>query len=317
MHRGRIIGEGYHHEAGKAHAEVNCLASVSEADRPLVPESTLYVSLEPCCVKGRTPACTGLILKEKIRKVIFAQRDTTDEVSGRGAAILREAGVKVKEYPNFGPSLATNAGRLVFTTEERPYVTLKYARSADGFLRPKDRNEKYWITNPLSRRLVHKWRTQTNAVIVGARTVLDDNPRLNARLYPGPCPRPVVVDLRNRLKGKEAVFGSGKRPIVFSGRKPGKLKADVYEFKDNDLSKKVIKKVLRQLHRLKLGHVTVEGGASLLAAFIRHGFWDEARVFTGPVRFGDGLPAPTLPATAELLRTQRIGTDLLEVFERG
>ncbi len=317
MHAGRVIGEGYHQRAGEAHAEVICLASVREEDRVLIPDSTLFVSLEPCCIKGRTPACTGLILKEHIRKVVFAQRDTSDEVSGRSAAILREAGVRVKEYPDFAPTEATNVNRLIYTTEQRPFILLKYARSADGFLRPKDRSKKYWITNDISRRLVHRWRTETNAIIIGARTVMEDEPRLTARFFPGPDPQPVILDLHDRLSGKERIFTSGgPRPLVFTGRKPAKLKAETVEIKDKDLSKKVFKKIMKKLYDLKFNHVTVEGGAATLSAFIDYGYWDEARIFTGPARFGQGLAAPELPALAKRMATERIGSDLLETYTR-
>lgn len=312
VNEGRIIGEGYHQRAGEAHAEVNCLNSVRQQDRALIRSSTLYISLEPCCIKGRTPACTGLILKEKIKKVVFTQRDTSDEVSGRSAAILRESGVRVKEYPDFAPSIATNLNRFVYTTEQRPFILLKYARSADGFLRPKDRKRKYWITNELSRRLVHRWRTDTNAVIVGARTVIDDDPQLNSRLFPGPDPRPVVIDLRDRLTGKEKLFtGGGQRPLVFTGRKPAKMKADLVEMKEKELNKKAFKRILRKLHDLKFGHVTVEGGATTLSAFLEYGHWDEVRRFTGEVRFGAGMAAPALPHHGTI-SNQWIGGDLLE-----
>ncbi|PPK85788.1 diaminohydroxyphosphoribosylaminopyrimidine deaminase [Neolewinella xylanilytica] len=315
LHDGRVIGEGYHQQAGRAHAEVNCLASVREEDRELIPESTLFVSLEPCCIKGRTPACTGLILKQQIKKVVFAQRDTSDEVSGRGAGILREAGVRVKEYPNFTPTAATNANRFVYTTEQRPFILLKYAQSADGLLRPRDRSKKYWITNDISRRLVHRWRTHTNALIIGARTVIEDDPKLNARLFPGPDPRPVIIDLRDRLTGKEKIFATaGHKPLVFTGRKAAKLKADTVEIKEKELNKKALKKILKHLHDLKFGHVTVEGGAVILNAFLQYGFWDEACVFTGPGRFGKGLAAPQLPASAELTDSQYIGTDRLDRY---
>lgn len=314
VHQGRIIGEGYHQRAGEAHAEVNCLASVREKDRHLIEKSTLYVSLEPCCIKGRTPACTGLILKERIRKVVFSQRDTTEKVSGRGASILREAKVIVKEYPHFTPTVATNRHRFVYTTKQRPFIELKYAQSADGCLRPADRKKKYWITNGLSRRLVHRWRTRTNAIIVGARTVIEDNPSLTARLYPGPDPRPVVIDLRGRLTGKEALFGGkGIRPLVFTNGKSAKLRADLVDIKQKDLGGKAIRRMMKKLYELRYGHVTVEGGAAVLHAFISNGYWDEARRFTGSGRFGDGLPSPAL-ASAEVVESQYIGSDLLETF---
>lgn len=318
VHAGRIIGEGYHRQAGKAHAEVSCLASVRSIDRHLIASSTLYVTLEPCCIRGRTPACTSLILKEKIPTVVFAQRDTTPEVSGRGAAILRQAGVEVREYPDFEPGRQVNAKRKIFTTQQRPYVILKYARSTDGWLRPRDRKAEYWITNPISRRLVHRWRSRTNAILIGARTVLEDEPSLTTRLFPGPNPRPVIVDLRDRLTGHERLFNEGVvRPLVFCGTQPTELRADLIELKKKELGKKAIGEILTHLHRLRIGQVTVEGGSTILSAFLEAGYWDEARLFTGAKRFGQGVIAPPLPESAQLASTTSIGTDRLEIYHSG
>lgn len=316
VHQGRIIGEGYHRQAGQAHAEVNCLASVAAADRPLIPEATLYVSLEPCCITGRTGACTDLIRREGIRTVVFAQRDTTPGVNGESVAILHQAGVAVREYPDFAPTLVANAHRHILTTLGRPRIVLKYAQSADGFLRPEDRTQPYWITGPLSRRLVHRWRANIPAILVGGRTVVDDDPALTTRLFPGPDPRPVIIDLRDRCTGKERLFsGAGQRPLLFSGVPRPEIKVKNIVL-GPELDQAALTQVLGELKEQRYGEVLVEGGAYLLNTFIRTGLWDEARVFTGQGRLGAGLAAPQLPVAARLDKTEAVGDDLLRVFLR-
>ncbi|MBC6993236.1 bifunctional diaminohydroxyphosphoribosylaminopyrimidine deaminase/5-amino-6-(5-phosphoribosylamino)uracil reductase RibD [Neolewinella lacunae] len=317
VHADRIIGEGYHQRAGEAHAEVNCLASVRPADRPLIPASTLYISLEPCYVTGRTGACVDVIRREKIPTVVFAQRDTTTGAGGQSVALLREAGITVREYPAFAPTLAPNAHRRVFTQLGRPFVLLKFAQSADGFLRPANRQQKYWLTNPISRRLVHRWRANTSAILVGGRTVVEDDPALTTRLFPGPHPQPVIVDPRDRTTGRERIFrGEGPSPLLFSGLPRPSLEVTQYAI-GPDLSTGALAQVLGKLYERGFGHVTVEGGSALLQAFCTAGCWDEARVFTTPHRFGTGLPAPQLPASAAALRHEWIGSDLLTVFTPG
>lgn len=317
VHDGRIIGEGFHHRAGQAHAEVNCLNSVRPEDRELIPAATLFVSLEPCCITGRTGACTDLIRREGIKTVVFAQRDATPGVAGNSVRLLREAGVTVREYPAFQPTLAANAHRRVLTTENRPRLILKYARDADGFLRPAERGRAYWITNAVSRRLVHRWRARTMAVVVGGRTVVEDNPALTTRLFPGPDPRPVIIDPRDRVTGREQLFdGSGVRPLLFSGTARPEIAADNYVI-GSSLNHTALTQVLTRLKEERLGEVTVEGGAALLSAFIAAGLWDEARIFTGSARFGGGVPAPVLPASAVLTHRERIRGDTLSCYVRG
>ncbi|MEM9258383.1 MAG: bifunctional diaminohydroxyphosphoribosylaminopyrimidine deaminase/5-amino-6-(5-phosphoribosylamino)uracil reductase RibD [Bacteroidota bacterium] len=316
VYDGRIIGEGYHQRAGQAHAEVNCLASVQPTDRNLIPEATLYISLEPCYITGRTGACVDVIRRERIRTVVFAQRDTTEGAGGNSVAILRDAGVTVREYPDFVPTLAPNAHRRVFTQKGRPFVLLKWAQSSDGFLRPADRRKTYWITNPISRRLVHRWRAKTSAIIVGARTVIEDNPSLTTRLFPGPNARPVVLDLRNRCTGKEGLFqGVGELPLVFTNRSRPDIAAEVIVLDETDVVA-ALPKILAALHKRNYGQVTVEGGAVVLAAFIQAGLWDEARIFTGATYFGNGLLAPSLPSNSSMLTQRKIDADLLSIWAR-
>lgn len=202
VYNGRIIGEGYHKQVGQSHAEVNCLNSVAEKDRNLLAESTLYVSLEPCCFHGRTPACTSLIIENNIPKVVIGQLDQTAEVSGQGVAILKEKGVEILSFPDFKPTERVAQARQVFAAQGRPYVLLKYARSADHFLAPEGKSN-YWITGKTSKRLVHFWRSRTNAIVIGAGTLIQDNPSLDTRLYPGESPHVCIIDPGNKITSNE------------------------------------------------------------------------------------------------------------------
>ncbi|MEO0734907.1 MAG: bifunctional diaminohydroxyphosphoribosylaminopyrimidine deaminase/5-amino-6-(5-phosphoribosylamino)uracil reductase RibD [Bacteroidota bacterium] len=310
VHRGRIIGEGYHRQAGTAHAEVNCLRSVRSLDRPLIKQSTLYISLEPCYVTGRTGACVDVIKREGIPRVVFAQRDTTEGAGGHSTELLRAAGVEVIEYPDFAPTLAPNAHRRVLTLQQRPYVILKWAQSADGFLRPEDRKADYWITNPISRRLVHRWRAQTSAIVVGARTVIEDNPSLTTRLFPGPDPRRVVIDLRHRCEGREKIFtDGGEIPLLFAAEERPGFPAEVIVLPTSELAA-ALPLVLQALYERRYGQITVEGGATVLQAFLDTNTWEEARVFTGAKALGIGLSAPIRASKPTTTRT--IGTDYLQ-----
>ncbi|NJC26235.1 diaminohydroxyphosphoribosylaminopyrimidine deaminase/5-amino-6-(5-phosphoribosylamino)uracil reductase [Lewinella antarctica] len=326
-----IIGEGYHRQGGQAHAEVNCLKSVKAADRHRIPDATLYVSLEPCCIIGKTGACSTLILQHGIRTVVVAQRDSTPGVDGASLALLRAAGVTVREYPDFVASMPRNVLALpmaigtapylfrhTLVTTGRPYVTLKFAQSADGFLRPADRKAAYWITNPISRRLVHRWRSSETGIIVGARTVIEDDPSLTTRLWPGPDPVPIIIDPRGRITGQERVFRGPVAPILYTSLAPKSLPKNseaTVVIIPADLKLATIEFILRDLAKRRLANVTVEGGAGLLNAFIRHDLWDEARVFTGPNALGDGLAAPEIHHN-HLIDTTRIGSDRLTYFKR-
>lgn len=313
VYQDRIIGEGYHRIAGQAHAEVDCLASVEPADRPFIPEATLFISLEPCCIVGRSGACTNVIKEQGIKAVVFGQRDSTPGVNGASVAILEAAGISVIEYPKFKPTLEVNVHRKVMAEKGRPFVSLKFAQSADGYLRPADRKAVYWITNSISRRLVHCWRANTSASIIGGRTVVEDNPSLTTRLFPGRDARAVVIDPRNRVTGDEKIFAGNQLPLLFAGTERDDVNAEVIVV-GQELDKAALTQVLTRLMEQRLGHVTVEGGAAILQAFIDAGLWDEARVFNGETSFGDGLAAPVLPASATSTSTRRIGGDLLAVY---
>ena len=314
-----IIGEGYHKQAGDAHAEVNCLASVRPEDRHLIPVSVLYVSLEPCCIVGKTGACSTLILNHRIKTVVIGQRDSTPGVDGGSVELLRAAGVEVREYPDFLPTLAPYQYRHTLVTEQRPYITLKYAQSSDGFLRPADREVDYWITGPISRRLVHRWRTDQTGILVGGKTVVEDNPRLDSRYFPGPAPRPIILDPRGRVTGRERVFSGEVAPLLFTSRPDVNPDSGEVIAIPPSLDKATLGKVLKALAARRLASVTVEGGAAILRAFLESGCWEEAKVFTGAGVLKRGLPAPRLSdhSTSILVEERTIGKDRLTSWVNG
>ena len=211
VYENRIIGEGYHEKHGGPHAEVNAINSVLEEDRHLIPQSTLYVSLEPCCVYGRTPPCTNLILANKIPKVVVSTLDLSPEVAGNGIKILREHGVDVTTgiLEDMGKVIA--ASRHAIVTLDRPYIILKYAQSANGKIGHPDKQ--VWFTNSISKILVHKWRSESDGILVGANTVAIDNPALTTREYFGKSPIRVILDKKGNLPSESEVFNDAASTI--------------------------------------------------------------------------------------------------------
>lgn len=304
VHGDRIIGEGFHRAYGEAHAEVMAVRSVREADRPLLREATLYVSLEPCCIFGRTPPCTNLILEVGIPRVVISQLDLTPGVNGRGVEILRESGVEVVENILGAEGLQVSLPRQIFATQERPLVQLKFARSADGLLAPLGQN-KYWITHPLSRRWVHRLRAETGAVLVGANTVRRDDPRLTTRFFAGPQPLRLVFSPSLDLPRSSQLFTGPPHPTVLYYDQRNTFPPAWPEHISGvalDPREPWIPVVLRDLYERKINHLTVEGGARLLQSFLDTGQWDEALELTGTrTYFREGVPAPRIPGapTAE------------------
>jgi diaminohydroxyphosphoribosylaminopyrimidine deaminase/5-amino-6-(5-phosphoribosylamino)uracil reductase len=275
---------------------VKAVAAVRPGDRPLIPQSTLYVSLEPCNIHGKTPPCTDLILREGIPRVVIAQRDFTPGVDGSGLARLRAAGVEVTEGVLAPEGFLWSYPRNVLVTEHRPYVVLKYARTSDGFMARPD-GQPLWITNPFSRRLVHKWRSETDAILVGAQTARRDDPALTTRFFPGRQPWRLVIDRHQRLPASHQLL-DGQHPTWIFTQEPPLTPAGGVRYAQLDFAREDWpEKLLQQLTGQRIGHLTIEGGAWLLRQFIERDLWDEARVFTGPRPLGSaGLPAPTLPA---------------------
>ncbi|MEL7122286.1 MAG: bifunctional diaminohydroxyphosphoribosylaminopyrimidine deaminase/5-amino-6-(5-phosphoribosylamino)uracil reductase RibD [Bacteroidota bacterium] len=310
VHNQRIIGEGYHKAYGKAHAEVNAVGSVKESDKHLIPDSTIYVSLEPCNFFGKTPPCTGLILKNKIPRVVISSFDNTPEVAGKAAKMLQTKGVEVITAVLQQEGDELNRIRTKIVANERPYVLLKYAQSKDGYFAPAD-DKQFWITNAFSKRLVHKWRSECDAIIVGTNTAAIDDPQLNNRLYFGKSPLRIVLDQSLKLRRGLHLFSDGAPTLLVTEKK---LKAypDYLEILNLPFDDQLLPNLLKELHQRKIGSLMVEGGAQLLQSFIKSDLWDEARVLTGDVYMQDGIKSPRISATPSY--TRQLKQDLVEWY---
>ena len=293
VHNDRIIGEGFHAAYGQAHAEVNAINSIKEKDLPLLSQSTIYISLEPCCIQINTPPCTDLILKHKIPKVVFSSLDHTPGVNGKSIEILEKAGCKVQFglLQNEGNELA--CFRNTFVRKKRPYIILKYAQSLDGFI--SKTNESTWLTNSFSKRLVHKWRSETDAILIGTNTAEIDNPNLTNRLYYGKNPLRIILDRTGRLGNDLNIFDNAAKTWIITAKKREKVALKNTLFIEMKFNNKLIFNLLKRLYEQKVSSLIVEGGSKLLNSFIDMDIWDEARVFVADRFLGNGVKAPTLP----------------------
>ena len=268
VHQNKIIGEGYHHQYGQPHAEVNAIASVR--DTSLLKESTLYVSLEPCSHFGKTPPCADAIIKHGIPKVVIGTTDPHDKVNGNGVRKLLSAGVEVIEHVCEDECRELNKRFFTYHQQHRPYIILKWAQTSDGYMdidrSTSDSPHDYWITNPALKVIVHKWRSEEDAILVGYNTVLNDKPQLTTRLYPGKNPKRYV------LAREEEVLDGYYSPLPM------------------DLSE-----AMGKLYEQKIQSVIVEGGRKTLDRFLEAGLWDEARILVGAQKWGMGTKGPQMP----------------------
>lgn len=312
VHNGNIIGEGWHRKAGEAHAEVNAINSVK--DKSLLQNSTLYVNLEPCSHYGKTPPCCELILSYQIQEVIVGSIDPFSEVSGSGIERLKTQGTKVIVGVLEEKCKNLNKRFFTFHQKKRPYIILKWANSLDGLLAPKfqPKRNPIWITGKESQQLVHKWRSEETAILVGTRTALFDNPKLNVRSwYSSNNPVRLVIDKSLQIPKNSYLFDGGVHTIVLCKR-AGKDQENLC-FQEIDFSKNLPKQIGEICYKNGLQSLIVEGGAITLQAFIDENFWDEARVFTGKISFGDGLPMPVF--SGNLIAQQLSGEDQLKFYQ--
>lgn len=316
----RVIGEGWHRAYGGPHAEVNCLSSVKDEDRSLIPESTLYVSLEPCAHHGKTPPCADLIIENRIPRVVIGCRDPFVAVNGKGIEKLLKAGIEVTLGIREAECRYLNRRFLTFHTAHRPYVILKWAQSFDRKIANEDYS-RVFISNARSNRLVHKWRGEEMAILVGTNTALFDDPRLNTRLWPGGQSVRLVLDRQLRLPSSLKLFSGETPTLVFNLRKhtlpfekmeASSLKGTNYYQVGEDAS--MVHQIINALYRLGLQSVLVEGGSYLLQSFIDEGLWDEARIITNEdLEIASGLPAPVLTG-GTLQGKDRLGSDLIRYY---
>ncbi len=296
LHNDRIIGEGYHRRCGDHHAEVRAIMSV--ANERLFSKSTLFVSLEPCCHHGKTPPCTDLIIEKRIPSIVIGTTDPYAEVAGKGIARLRGHGCHVKVGVMKDACRQLNKRFFTFHEKKRPYIVLKWAQTADGFIDtergPGAIRVPTWITSEKLRILVHKWRSEEQAIMVGTRTALKDNPQLNVRDWHGPSPTRIVLDRELKLPANLHLLNNNQSTIVINEiieKTSGKTRYMKLPF--NDM---LLHTLTAKLYEEGLQSLFVEGGRQLLQGFIDQDLWDEARVFTGTGFFGKGVEAPDIPA---------------------
>ncbi|MDR1742273.1 MAG: bifunctional diaminohydroxyphosphoribosylaminopyrimidine deaminase/5-amino-6-(5-phosphoribosylamino)uracil reductase RibD [Dysgonamonadaceae bacterium] len=294
VHSDRIIGEGYHRKYGEPHAEVNAIMSVK--DSYLLSESTLYVSLEPCSHYGKTPPCAALIVSKKIPRVVVACSDPNPMVSGNGIQMMKDAGIDVSLGLLQKEAEALNRSFFVNQLYNRPYITLKWAQSRDGFIdhhrTSLSENPPVQLSNNITMSLVHKLRTEVQGIMVGTNTVMLDNPRLTARKWYGENPVRIAIDRAGLIPADSAIFNDEADTILFTQRldyptKKNNLKTIAIDFADN-----VNRQILEHLYREGIYSVMVEGGSHLLQSFIDAGMWDEAFVEIAPKNLVSGVKSP-------------------------
>jgi diaminohydroxyphosphoribosylaminopyrimidine deaminase / 5-amino-6-(5-phosphoribosylamino)uracil reductase len=312
VHDKSIIGEGFHQSFGQAHAESNAIRHVVRQE--LLQKACLYVNLEPCCHQGKTPPCANLIIEKKIPRVVIGTTDPNQLVAGKGIRLLKENGVNLTLGVLEKESKALNKRFFTWHLLKRPYIILKWARSADGFIdferaanAPIGPN---WITSQPARTLVHKWRAEEQSILVGTNTVLKDNPRLNIRDWTGNDPLRVIIDRRLMLGSHHHVFDNTQESLVFTekdGTDTGKTRYAKIIFDDT-----AELQMLDILYRENIQSLIIEGGAFTLNRFLEKGLWDEARIFTGPSLFKSGVRSPE--ATGQSGLRKMIGDSMLQII---
>ncbi len=309
---GTIIGEGYHQQFGKAHAEVNCIKSVEENNNKLLSQSTLYVSLEPCAHFGKTPPCTDMIIQHKIPRVVIGCRDAFEEVNGKGIEKLKQAGIEVTVGILENESKELNKRFFIFHQKHRPYIILKWAQTADKKMASFSK-ERLLITNEHSNRLVHQWRSEESAILIGTNTALLDNPSLNNRLAKGDDPVRMILDKHFRLPSTLKIFDNSQRTIIFNCIKQKESNnTTFYRIEDDE---NIIQKIMDACYQLNIQSVLVEGGAKLLQSFIDADIWDEVRTLTNESLFvKEGLSAPKL-VNAIQVSEEKYNNDLIQYFK--
>ncbi len=308
----KIIGEGYHLKAGGPHAEVIAISSV--ADRSKLKSSTLYVNLEPCSHFGRTPPCADLIIAQAIPRVVIGTLDPSDKVSGKGEQRLRSAGVEVRTGVLEEECRRLNRRFFTFHEKKRPYITLKWAQSADGYLdilRSENHTiQPNWITGKPERSLVHRWRAAEQAILVGAGTVRADDPKLNVRDWTGHDPLKIILSSSGTINSKSAIFGGAAGPLVFTGNRDAVIPGAKVINLDSGIPACI--QITRYLFNSDIESLMIEGGSKVLDHFISNGLWDEARIFTGSGYFKDGVKAPE--KKGELLSRKAYASSTLEIY---
>lgn len=312
VHNNKIIGEGYHHKAGEPHAEVNAIQSIENQE--LLSESTLYVNLEPCAHFGKTPPCADLIVSKKIKRVVVGCIDTFSKVSGKGIEKLKNAHIDVTTNVLEQESRDLNCRFFTYHEKKRPYIILKWAQSKDGFIDKlpmvKKSSKGVRITNEICEKLVHQWRVEEQAILVGTNTAVQDNPNLTARLCRGNNPLRVVWDLHDRIP-ENSNLKNGETPTVIFSLLQRESKENI-EYKHITNEQNLVQETLDYLYEKGIQSLIVEGGTQTLQTFLDANIWDEARIFTTEEKFGEGISSPIF--TTQPDKNQSIGNATLNYY---
>lgn len=311
VHENKIIGEGYHKKYGEAHAEVNCINSVSDENKKLISKSTLYVSLEPCAHFGKTPPCADLIIHHHIPKVVIGCQDIFKDVADRGNQKLEDSDLKVASGVLENECIELNRRFFTFHQKSRPYIILKWAQSANGKIGKKE--ERVLISNDYSNKLVHRWRSEEAAILVGTNTAEQDNPSLTTRLWQGNNPVRIIIDKELQLPASLSLFNGEAKTVIFNLSKGGTEKNLVYKKLEDDGS---TYNLMRSLFEMNILSILIEGGAKTLQHFIDAGLWDEARVITNEeLIIENGIAAPEMKNFI-LAKRERYLNDVISYFKR-
>lgn len=307
VHDGNIVGEGWHKEYGGPHAEVNAIDSVN--NKEVLKESTLYVNLEPCAHEGKTPPCADLIIRHRLHKVVVANVDSNPLVAGKGIQKLRGAGIQVIEDILSPQGIALNKRFFTYMKKKRPHIILKWAETADGFM-ARVNHDARWISDEYSRQLVHKWRSEEDAILVGSGTAWYDNPQLNVRNWSGRNPLRILIDRYLKVGPKQHLFDRNQKTIVYNLVKEEETHPNLVFVRPN--KDNLLESIVQHLYEQKIQSVIVEGGAQILGSFVKANLWDEARIFISPQKFHNGIPAP--PISGVLEEERKLSGDWLRIL---
>ncbi|MEW7290439.1 bifunctional diaminohydroxyphosphoribosylaminopyrimidine deaminase/5-amino-6-(5-phosphoribosylamino)uracil reductase RibD [Aquimarina sp. 2304DJ70-9] len=309
----RIIGEGWHYQAGEPHAEVHAIRSVK--DHSLLKDATIYVSLEPCSHYGKTPPCSDLIIEKGIKKVIIGTIDPFSKVSGTGVQKLMNAGCDVIVGVLEKECTALNKRFFTFHKKKRPYIILKWAQTLDHFIAPETRNDRapIWITNSNSRQWVHKWRAEEQAILVGNQTIIKDNPKLTTRDWPGSNPIRIAIDTSGKIPTDSAIVDKTVSTIIITREEFRKENSKNLTYEVINAREEILHELCTILHKHEIQSIIIEGGTHTIQSFIDENLWDEARVFEGNTTFDNGIKAPILKGN--LFSEEKIIDDTLRIYQ--
>ncbi|MCL7762857.1 bifunctional diaminohydroxyphosphoribosylaminopyrimidine deaminase/5-amino-6-(5-phosphoribosylamino)uracil reductase RibD [Polaribacter sp. Z014] len=321
VYQNKIIGEGFTSPYGGSHAEVNAINAVK--DKSLLKKATIYVTLEPCSHFGKTPPCADLIVKHQFKNVVIGCVDSNSLVAGKGIERLINAGINVTVGVLEEECKAHHKRFFTVQNKKRPYIILKWAQTKDGFVAPltKDEQKPVWISNTYSQQLVHKWRAQEHAILVGTNTVIADNPKLNVRSWSGQNPVRIVLDRSLRIPQDSNVLDRSVKTIVICDHKKFELNSKGFQPLENvnkiifeaiNFENNLAQQICEVLQKHQIQSVIIEGGTQTLQTFIDENIWDEVRVFVGESEFGEGVKAPIFNKVVK--EELNIKTDVLKIY---